>query len=291
MKVLLTGGSGFLGRYVGEQLLRQGIDVVAVGRARPVGYAGDFIEADLLQADAAASVAQRAQATHLLHLAWYAEHGEYWTSTLNLRWLEATLRLVEAFAAAGGRKVVAAGTCAEYDWSFGYCREESTPLVPATLYGGAKDATRRLVAALCATQQVAFAWGRVFLPYGAGEDGRRLIPALIDVFQNKRPAFGVNADAYRDFLHAEDVARAFVTLLLSDAAGCYNIASGQPTRIADVVRQIAGALQGDPQRVLALSTERPGEPELLVGDNRKLKALGWQAVHGVARIAAGLEAR
>lgn len=290
MRVLLTGASGFLGRYVLSQLMRQGINVVVVGRSRPAVHEGDFIEADLLQLDDCSSAVQRAQATHLIHLAWYAEHGNYWASPLNLRWLEASVRLVEAFCLVGGQKVVAAGTCAEYDWSYGYCREDTTPLAPASMYGTAKDATRRLATAVCGAHQVPFAWGRIFLPYGEGEDSRRLIPALIAVFQGRRPPFGVNATAYRDFLHAEDVARGFVSLLLSDAAGNYNISSGQPTQIAEVVRLIASALGGDPSNVLDLSTERPGEPEMLIGDNRKLKALGWQPVHAISSIAASQEA-
>lgn len=233
-----------------------------------------------------ADLIQSARPTHLVHLAWYAEHGEYWTSPLNLRWAEASVRLVETFCAAGGRKVVAAGTCAEYDWSYGYCREGITPLKPSSMYGAAKDATRRLLAAVCADRRLPFAWGRIFLPYGQGEDRRRLIPSLVDVFQGKRPPFGVNASAYRDFLHADDVASAFIHLLQSDADGSFNISSGRPTQIAEVVKAIAKAHNGDPDTVLDLSTDRPGEPEILFGDNGKLKALGWQPMHSTADIAA-----
>lgn len=289
MRVLLTGASGFLGRYVLRQLTQQGIDVVVVGRSRPIGYQGDFIEIDLLRMDGGSAVAMSARATHLIHMAWYAEHGVYWSSPLNLRWLEASVRLVEAFCSAGGQKVVVAGTCAEYDWSYGYCREDMTPLTPASMYGTAKDATRRLLMAICNAHQVPLAWGRIFLPYGQGEDGRRLIPSLIQVFQGRRQPFGVNAMAYRDFLHAEDVARGFERLLLSDTTGSYNISSGQPMQIAEVVRLIANTFHGNSRMVLDLSTENPSEPEVLIGDNRKLKALGWRVMRSVSSIAASLE--
>ena len=285
MRVLLTGGSGFVGRYVLNALQHQGIEVVTVGRARPQ-TAIPFIEADLLSVSDFGPLMQQVQATHLLHLAWYAEHGKYWTSPLNLRWAEATTRLVEAFCVAGGQQVVIAGTCAEYDWAHGYCREDSTPLNPATLYGTAKDVTRRLVMAVCAQHQVPCAWGRIFLPYGQGESASRLIPSLIDVFRGEREPFGVNATAYRDFLHAYDVAEGFVRLLTTGASGAYNICSGEPVRSAEVVTTLATLLGADPEPVLALTTERPGEPTLLVGENLKLKAFGWRPALTLAQ---GLE--
>lgn len=285
MRVLLTGASGFIGRYILNQLASARIDAVVVGRSRPIGFKGDFIEMDLLQTEGAKDLIQRSRASHLVHLAWYAEHGLYWTSPQNLRWVEASVRLVEAFCVLGGKKVVAAGTCAEYDWANGFCREDSTRLNPSTLYGTAKDATRRLLEAVCKSHQTQFVWGRIFLPYGKGEDGRRLIPSLIDVFQGKRLPFSVNTKAYRDFLHVEDVAKGFIQLLLSDAQGNYNIASSQPTQIAEVVRSIAQAFNCDPRVVLDLSTERPGEPEILFGDSQRLRALGWQARHSINEIA------
>ena len=277
MKVLLTGASGFLGRYVLDSLRQHGIDTVMLGRRRgPESVLADFIEADLLSAPDFAGLVKESGATHLLHLAWYAEHGKYWTSPLNLRWVDATARLVEAFCEGGGKQVVVAGTCAEYDWAHGYCREDSTPLSPATLYGAAKDAARRLVMAVCEQYQVPCAWGRVFMPFGAGENRLRLIPSLMDVFRGKRSAFGVNAAAYRDFLHAVDVAEGFVALLRSGATGAYNISSGQPVQLSDAVRKLAELLDADPKIVLGLTAERPGEPPLLVGENLKLRTLGWQ---------------
>lgn len=287
MKVLLTGASGFLGRYVLDSLHRNNIETVMLGRQRaPDSFFADFIETDLLATQDFDTLVKKSGATHLLHLAWYAEHGKYWTSPLNLRWTEATTQLVEAFCEAGGQQVVLAGTCAEYDWSHGYCREDSTPLNPATLYGTAKDAARRLAMAICAQHHVPCIWGRVFLPFGTGESSQRLIPSLVEVFLGKHPPFGVNAPAYRDFLHASDVAEGFVASLRSSESGAYNISSGQPVQLADVVRKLAQLLDTDPQTVLNLTTDKPGEPPLLVGENLKLKTLGWQPTLSLAE---GLE--
>lgn len=275
MKVLLTGASGFIGRYVLDALQRQEIAKIAVGRHPPA--LGEFQAIDLLTATDIEldRLCEHSDATHLLHLAWYAEHGHYWTSPLNLRWSEASVRLVEAFCHAGGQQVVVAGTCAEYDWSYGYCREDTTPLNPATLYGIAKDATRRLVAAVCEQAQVPCAWGRIFLPFGKGESSRRLIPSLIEVFQGKRAPFGVNTRAYRDFLHVSDVAEGLIALLMSGANGAYNISSGEPVRIGDLVEIMARHYNADARLILDRTTERSGEPYLLIGENIKLRALGW----------------
>ncbi|MDW5417301.1 NAD(P)-dependent oxidoreductase [Iodobacter sp. CM08] len=277
MKVLLTGASGFLGRYVLQALHRQNVPVLELGRRHSGQDLGtEFIYADLQEASDLGALLKDSGATHLLHLAWCTEHGKFWTAPANLAWVNITLQLLEAFCAQGGKHVTVGGTCAEYDWSYGYCDEDKTPLIPATLYGVCKDATRRIIMARCEYYQIPCAWGRVFLPYGHGENSQRLIPALIDIFQGKRAAFGVNSNVYRDFLHASDVADGFITLLKHHAYGAFNISSAEPVQIRDLVIKIAGSLNADPQRVLGLPAQRQGEPHLLLGDNSKLMALGWQ---------------
>ncbi len=287
MKVLLTGGNGFLGRYLLASLRRHGIETVMIGRTRPPNSAfAQFIEADLLTSPDMASLVKSAAATHLLHLAWYVEHGHYWHSHKNLRWVDSTTRLAEAFCRAGGQQLVMAGTCAEYDWSYAYCREDTTPLRPTTLYGTAKDASRSLTMSVCAQHHVPCAWGRVFVPFGKGEAIQRLVPSLIDVFRGRRDPFAIHASAYRDFLHAHDVAEGFLTLLCSGAEGTYNISSGQPVMLSDLVQQLAELLSADAQTVLSLATVRQNEPSLLVGENFKLKSLGW---HVTLPLTQGLE--
>lgn len=282
MKVLITGASGFIGTYVLKCLQSSNIDAVVVGRTRPASYLGDFIKTDLLEISDFNNLISKANASHLIHLAWYAEHGSYWTSSLNLRWVESTIKLAEAFCLAGGQHIVAAGTCAEYDWTYGYCIEEKTPLTPVTLYGTSKDAARRLLMSLCAMYKVTCSWGRIFMPYGPGEDIRRLIPALNNVFNFKQPPFAVGSYSFRDFLHVEDVASGFISLLNSRANGEFNICSGNPTQISEVIKFLANARNQDPRIVLDHSVSRIGEPLMLVGDNKKLTMLGWLAKHKLA---------
>jgi nucleoside-diphosphate-sugar epimerase len=284
MKVLITGASGFIGTYVLKCLQSSNIDAVVVGRTRPACYLGDFIKTDLLEISDFNNLVTKANASHLIHLAWYAEHGSYWTSSLNLRWVESTIRLAEAFCLAGGQHIVAAGTCAEYDWTYGYCIEEKTPLIPATLYGTSKDAARRLLMSLCAIHKVTCAWARIFMPYGPGEDSRRLIPALNNVFNFKQPPFAVGSSSFRDLLHVEDVASGFISLLNSRAHGEFNICSGNPTQISEVIELLANARNQDPRIMLDHSVTRIGEPLMLVGENKKLTLLGWVAKHKLAEL-------
>ncbi|MEN9843786.1 MAG: hypothetical protein RLZZ612_1615 [Pseudomonadota bacterium] len=274
MKLMLTGASGFIGQHVVRVLQNYGIDLIVVGRT-PVSSQIPFVKADLLAISDFSILLDQIRPTHLLHLAWCTEHGKYWTSALNLRWLDATIRLVEAFCAAEGQKVVIAGTCAEYDWRYGYCHEDHTPINPGTLYGCAKDATRRMVAALCNQHQIPCVWGRVFFSFGDGEPESRLIPSLVNVFKHQIKPFAINTEVYRDFLHVSDAAEAFMTLLTNPTNGIYNICSGEPKRLADIVITLASLMNVDPEPVLKLSSKRSDDPPLLVGNNLKLRAFGW----------------
>jgi len=277
MKVLLTGGSGFIGRHVLRALQQHAIPTVLAGRQKPAGI-GDaqFIACDLLDASSHQALVQAAAATHLLHLAWVTDPDVYWSSPVNLSWVHASVQLVQSFCATAGKHVVVAGSCAEYDWTHSPCHETQTPLLAQTLYGVAKDATRRLIEAVCAQHGVRCAWARIFFPFGPGEDARRLVPSVIRALQGQSAPFGVNAQTARDFLHVADVASGLLALVQAPATGSYNLCSGAPVRIGDLVCELARLLQRDPSPVLAQASSRPPGPPLLSGDNTRLRSLGWR---------------
>lgn len=274
MKVLLTGATGFIGHYVIQSLRQRGIETLTLGRHK-IADDIDFIYADILTDDIQLLI-KNAKATHLLHLAWFTEPGQFWESANNLRWMEASTRLFEAFIAQGGRHLVVSGSCAEYEWSHNYCYEDSTPLKPATLYGSTKDATRRIAEALCRQHGLTCAWGRIFFPYGYGEPVEKLLSSVRAVLLGQKPAFSINTQVYRDYIHVSDVADAFLTLLSVQAEGAYNIASGKPIQLKTLIKEMAQQLGVDPSLLLSLNIDRPEEKKLIVGNTQKLASLGWK---------------
>jgi len=278
-RVLVTGGTGFVGRDAVSLLEAAGWEVHVVTRRAETASAEPGVvthRADLLADGEPEALVVRIEPTHLLHLAWYAVPGAFWSSPENVRWLEASLRLARAFAAVGGKRAVVAGTCAEYDWSEGFCSESNTPLRPATLYGACKHALESSLAAWARVVGIELAWGRIFFLYGPREDPARLVPAVTRALLAGEPAACSSGTQVRDFLFSRDVAAAFVALLTSDIVGPVNIGSGVPVSVGEVIEHVARAV-GRPElvRLGALPT-RPDEPPLLVADVSRLREeVGW----------------
>jgi nucleoside-diphosphate-sugar epimerase len=244
-RVLVTGADGFLGRPSIEELLARGLEVHGAVRAAhgslPHGATEHAV--DLLAADAVAALIERSRPTHLLHLAWYTTPGQFWNAPENLDWVAASLALVRAFAAHGGRRAVIAGTCAEYDWNSDYLEEGSTPMAPRSLYGVSKNALREVLTAAAAPLGLSLAWGRIFYLYGPRENPVRLVPSVITSMLQGRPAACSQCLQQRDLLHVQDAAGAFATALCGDFAGAFNVASGRCLPLRTVVEML-GRLTG-----------------------------------------------
>jgi nucleoside-diphosphate-sugar epimerase len=211
----------------------------------------------------------------LLHLAWIATPGVYWTSPENERWVETSRAMAEAFRDAGGRRLVVAGTCAEYEWGDVPCREAGTPLKPATPYGKAKVALFRSLTELCQEGSTSLAWGRIFHLYGPHENANRLVPAVIRSLLSGEEARTTSGQQVRGLLHVSDVARGFVSLLDNSGTGSFNIGSSEPVTVAQVVMTIADQLGArDRVRLGAIPTS-PSDPTLLIADDQRLRDAGW----------------
>ena len=231
-RVLLTGGSGFIGRHCIADLQARGYEV----HSTTTGSAGvsdgvHWHHTDLLKDGQAAALLADVRPDSLLHLAWYAEHGKFWQALENLDWVRASIALLRAFIAGGGRRAVFAGSCAEYDWADGHCREDSTPLRPQGLYGVSKHAFHLIAEEAARRNGISCAWGRIFFLYGPDEQPGRLVPLMIRSQLHGERAACSGAELQRDYMYVTDVASALVALLNSPLEGAVNIGSGQATLI------------------------------------------------------------
>jgi nucleoside-diphosphate-sugar epimerase len=273
-RVLVTGATGFIGSHCLPLLTAEGYEIHAASTKMvrdPDTRRVVWHPCDLLDSGQVSDLMAIVKPTHLLHLAWYAVPTKYWTSTENLRWVQASLDLLHAFACHGGHRVVAAGSCAEYDWTSGHCSEATTPLRPATLYGACKLSLQVVLEAYCRQFGLTSAWGRVFFLYGPNEPPEKFVASIISSLLRGQPALCSHGDQIRDFLHVRDVARAFVTLLDSETSGAMNIASAEPIALKTVARRIAEKLGCMPLLQLGALPARSGEPPVLTADNTRLK--------------------
>lgn len=268
-RVLVTGASGFIGRHSLPLLRERGHEVHAAARTPPVMDGITPHVCDLLDLGNAQALIERVRPTHLLHLAWYAVPGKFWTAPENDAWLDASRHLTRVFAACGGQRLVAAGTCAEYDWSHALL-SDATPLAPATRYGAAKNALRAFLAETGPALGLGWAWGRVFFLYGPHEaPGRLVSDVATNLLAGRRVATSAGLQE-RDFMHVADVARAFVAVLESRLSGPLNVASGTVVPVRRVIEQI-GALTGRPELIDFGARPSPaGDPPRLAADVRAL---------------------
>lgn len=273
--VLVTGASGLIGRQVLGPLIARGFAVHAAAR-RPLTQDTRGViwhSADLLDPVARAALIDAVVPTHLLHLAWVTEHGEFWEHPANTVWLEASKDLVRRFARSGGRRVVVAGSCAEYDWAdpslrWGACVESATPCRPSTTYGRAKLDLGKTIRDLSGSA----ASGRVFLLFGEGEAPGRLVPSLIDNLMKGAPVELGPGDLERDMLDSQTVGAAFAALLASDVAGPVNIGSGRSVTVAEIARIVGVALGRQDLIRVGARPRRAGDPQRLVASVERLSS-------------------
>lgn len=282
--VLVTGGTGFIGRQTVPRLRDQGFEVHLVTHRRrfdpdiPEGV--HVHHCDLFNFSQQRSLVRRIRPSHLVHFAWCATPGLFWTSPENLRWVQASLELLKNFAAFGGRRTVFAGSCAEYDWSFGYCSEGITPTASRSLYGTCKTALGQIFTEYCRQEKISGGWGRIFFLYGPCETTSRLIPSVITALLDGKRARCTRGSQIRDFLHVEDAASAFCAFLSSEVEGVVNIASGRPVSIKEVVELIADRIGRRDLLDLGALTISEAEPPLLLADIKRLaQEIDWRPTY------------
>jgi nucleoside-diphosphate-sugar epimerase len=281
-RVLVSGAGGFIGRWSVPALRRLGyeVHVVLSGSAGsiPEQLGGATLHrADLLNVGAVDDLVGQVRPTHLLHFAWIATPGVYWTSPLNFRWVSASEHLLAAFKVHGGSRAVMAGSSAEYDWSRAeVCDEASSPLAndaagAISPYAQSKIAMQTALADFGRREHVSTAWGRIFFQFGPDEHPDRLVPTVIRNLLAHREALVSHGRQIRSFLHVADVGAAFASLLDSGVEGPVNVGSDERIALADLVDLISRQI-GRPDLVrLGARPAPPREPALLVPDIHRLR--------------------
>lgn len=242
-RVAVTGSSGFIGKYALPYLSKLGYKIypLRLNLSRPEMHR---VQLNEIRPDA------------LLHFAWEATPQLFWHASSNLNWLTCSLDLIENFILCGGKRVVIAGTCAEN--------------FPSTLYGACKESLRLSATAFLRKQNVSFAWGRIFFPYGPYEKEGRLIPSLIKTLLSRGTFTCSSQNHVRDFLHVEDVAEAFVSILDSNTEGTLDIGSGMGICVGDIVQLIAHKMNASHSIKLASAPDTSDNPATLVADAHRL---------------------
>ena len=299
MKLLVTGGAGYVGSIVSRQLLQGGHEVVVLdnlerGHREAVAPEARFVEADLRDpAGVSAAVGEGFDGVlHFAALALVSEsvsHPERYYRTN----VTGTLNLLEAMRDASVPRLVFSSTCAVYGQPDEVPIREDAPPRPANAYGASKLAVDGMIGDFC----LAHGLGAVSLRYfnvagaagDAGEDHEpetHLIPNVLRTAQGRNPQveiFGTDyptpdGTAIRDYIHITDLSMAHVLALEAASAGehrIYNLGTGNGYSVREVIeatRQVTGA-----EIPVVERDRRPGDPPRLVACAEKIRTeLGWE---------------
>jgi UDP-glucose 4-epimerase len=301
MKILVTGGAGYIGGTLTRLLLAEGhavtvYDNLCHSKRLAVAPNAEFIEGDVADRALLEKIFARGRFDGVMHFAALIEAGEsmkrpeiYFRNNT-----AATLSLLEAMLATGHDRLVFSSTAACYG------EPETTPiledakLAPTNPYGESKLLVEQMLRWFNVSHGFKYASLRYFNVAGAiegygeaHEPESHLIPLILDVALGRRANIKIFGKDYptkdgtciRDYIHVRDLAEAHLLALgaLSDARSrlIYNIGNGQGFTVLEVIDSVH-RVTGKPIAVEECP-RRPGDPAVLVASSEKIKAeLGWK---------------
>lgn len=282
-KLLITGGTGFIGKYVLELFDKTNYEIYVLSTKQQTNLSNvKFINANLLDLTKTKTIVESIGATHLIHLAWDVTPIVYWESENNLKWLEASKNLINCFIENNGKRIVVLGTSAEYDYSAGYMTEGYTILKPQKLYGFAKNELREYLYKTSMKKDFSFVWARLFSLFGCGESEEKLVFKVFKKLNQEKEFTLTKHNLIRDYLYVRDVAEAIVKLFESNYRGEINICSGNPITLGELCDYI-GNIMGKPNLIVKNNgCSDYGEYPMIVGNPSKLfNTINWRPKYSI----------
>ena len=299
MRVLVTGGAGYIGSVVVEELLRDGHEVVVYdslykGHRGAISEGAEFVQADLIDTDRLRAALRESQVEAVIHMAADSLVGEslehpakYYRNNV-----VAGLSLLEAMRDADVKRLVFSSTAAVYGEPEKQPIEETDPTGPTSPYGQTKLAFEFALKWYERAYGLHYASLRYFNAAGAtaqcGEwhdPETHIIPIVLQVAAGLRERVEVFGNDYptrdgtcvRDYIHVIDLARAHILALtiLDERSAIYNLGCGGNGYTVNQVVEIAREVTGR-EIPLAIGPRRPGDPAVLISSSVRLKSeLGW----------------
>jgi len=301
-RVLVTGGAGYIGSIVVDQLLERDyrvfvLDDLSAGHPEAVARGASFVQGNVGNRELVEALLTRERIESVVHLAAFALVAEsvaqpqkYVSNNVT-----AARVLLEAVARAGIRRFVFSSSCAVYGHPAKIPITEDTPQAPVNPYGETKRDFERLLADFGPKHGIGVVSLRYFNASGATErlgeahdPETHLIPNVLAVALGKQPAVNVygtdyptpDGTAVRDYVHVVDIADAHVRALDVPIDGQAPVAVNLGTGGGHSVRQVVDAAGRVTGKTLKTSEQprRPGDPPALVAAvDRAASVLGWRA--------------
>jgi nucleoside-diphosphate-sugar epimerase len=281
-RVLITGGTGFVGRHLAARCVRLGADVAVLSLSRePQSSSGDImvLHADLRQPVSVARAVDGRVFDFVFNLGGYIDHRPYFAGGRDVveQHLTGLMNLLDVLDRSVLRGFVQVGSSDEYgDQPVPQCGFSDSP--PISPYAFAKRACSDLVRALAKQEDFPGIVARLFLVYGPGQGVERLLPHVVQACL-RNEAFPVSpGEQTRDFCFVTDVVEGLLLAARTPQAhgSLVNIASGEPVRIRDVVESVV-RLAGAGRPEFGARPYRQSESMALFADMSETTALlGWR---------------